>query len=73
MLAVLVRIKDDTWFTMYFSSASRKYAVRSSWFLSPDCGGTRGVISSGVTWTAGGEAGGLNAYNETHNRTNKNL
>lgn len=43
---------DNTWFTMYFSRASRKKAVRSSWFLSPDCGATNGVISSGVTWAA---------------------
>lgn len=27
--------------------------MRSSWFLSPDWGGTNGVISSGVTWATG--------------------
>lgn len=55
VLDVLVENDVNTWFTMYFRRASKKKAVRSSWFLSPDWGGTNGVISSGVTWAGGGE------------------
>lgn len=55
VLDVLVENDVNTWFTMYLRRASKKKAVRSSWFLSPDWGGTNGVISSGVTWAGGGE------------------